>query len=137
MRIAVVYFSDRTNGNILALARGLADGLETRGHQVDVINGDADVNLKLTTYRYIVVGAPAANFWGGAISSKVAGFLASCGTVSGKRSFAFIKKGIFRNQKTLLALMKTMEHEGMFVKNSDIIASSESAKIIGSKLNIK
>ena len=50
MRIAVVFFEGKNRKRLLALAQALAKGIETQGHQVDVIDGAHDINSKLTIY---------------------------------------------------------------------------------------
>ena len=87
-------------------------------------------------YQYIVVGASAINSFGGKISENVAKFLSNAGVVTGKRSFAYIAKGGMRITKTLSVLMNTMEHEGMYLKYSEILTSAEEAKAIGKRLHI-
>jgi hypothetical protein len=86
-----------------------------------MVDGDRDINTKLTIYQYIVVGAASSGGFRGNISPNVAKFLSGAGVVSGKRSFAYIVKGGFRQAKTLNTLMKTMEHEGMYLKYSEIL----------------
>jgi hypothetical protein len=56
--------------------------------------------------------------------------------ISGKKSFAFILKKGMRLTKTLRELMAAMEHEGMFVKYSEILSSPEEAEVIGKRLHI-
>ncbi len=139
MRVAVVFFEGKgqNRNKTLNIAKSLADGIGENGHQVDLIDGDRDVNTKLTIYHYIAVGASAINGFGGKISENVAKFLSNCGVVSGKRSFAYVVKGGMRLTKTLGVLMNAMEHEGMFLKYSEILTSPEEAKAIGRRLHIE
>ena len=136
MRVGIVFISENKRDDLLELAKGLAKGVESQGHQADIIDGTRDVNTKLTIYNFLAVGTSANSGMGGKIPEKVGRYLASSGHVGGKRSFAFISKYGMRSSKTLLALMKVMEHEGMFVVLSDIIANSAEAEEIGKRLNI-
>ncbi len=136
MRVGVLFFSESNRDKLLNITKALAAGIESQGHQVDIIDGSRDVNSKLTIYGYLVVGTAATNTFGGKIPEKLPFFLSNAGMVSGKRSFAFIIKSGLRLTKTLKKLMQIMEHEGMYLKNSDIINSPEEAEEIGKRLHI-
>jgi len=136
MKVAVVFFGGSGREKLLNISKGLVKGLEGQGRQVDLIDGDRDVNVKLTIYEYIALGTSAPNFWGGRVSHKIALFLANSGMVSGKRCFAYITKGGLRKTKTLRALMNAMEHEGMYLKNSGFLSSVEEAEELGKRLHV-
>ena len=136
MRVAVVYFSNKKRRKLSVLAGALADGIRSQGHQVDVIDGDLDVNSKLTVYNYVAVGTESLNFLGGKIPSRAGFFLSNSGLIRGKRSYAFLLRSILRPLKSLNKLMYTMEHEGMYLKKSDVISSTEEASMIGKNLHI-
>jgi hypothetical protein len=136
MRVAVVFFEGKNRDKTLGIAKGLSQGIEAQGHQVDIVDGDHDVNTKLTIYQYIAVGTSALNTFGGKITDKVAKFLAGSGIIAGKRSFAFAVKGGLRITKTLSAIMKAMEQEGMYLKYSEILSSPTEAEAIGKRLHI-
>ena len=136
MRIGVVYFLKDNNKKPVKVVSSLAEGLRAQGHQVDIINGKQDVNARLTVYNYIAVGAESINFFGGKINSSVSSFLANSGLIRGKRAYAFTLGNTLRLQKTLRKLMDVMEHEGIYLKKSDIIKNSEDALNIGKKLHI-
>lgn len=136
MRVAVIYFAGSKRQKLTELSRSLAKGLEEQGHQVDIIDGERDVNSKLTIYNYIAIGTGSTGFFGGKISDGISRFLANSGMVSGKRCFAFIVKSGLRTGKTLQKLMRVMEHEGMYLKYSDILSQPEEALAIGRKLHI-
>ena len=137
MRAAVVFFTTNSRDKILNIAKSLARGIESQGHQVDIIDGDHDVNAKLTMYQYIAVGSESLSNFSGKIPDKVGQFLASSGMVAGKRSYAFITKNVFGATKALTRLMKNMEKEGMFLKYSSILNSPQEAEEIGKRLHIK
>lgn len=136
MRVAVVFFEGKSRDKTLSIARGLAQGIESQGHHVDIIDGDRDVNSRLTAYQYIALGTSAINTFGGKIPEKAVKFIAGAGIVAGKRSFAFAVKGGMRITKTLAAIMKTMEQEGMYLKYSEILSSPAEAEAIGKRLHI-
>lgn len=137
MRAAVVFFSSASRERILALAKSLSQGIGEQGHHVDLIDGDRDVNAKLTSYQYLAVGAEPLSGFGGKLPDKVAQFLGSAGLVSGKHSFAFVAKTPFGSQKALSRLMKNMEKEGMLIKNSSILGSPLEAQEVGKRLHVK
>lgn len=137
MRAAVVFFSTSSREKVLNLAKALAKGIGQQGHQVDLIDGDRDVNAKLTMYQYLAVGCQPLGGFGGKLPDKVAQFLNSSGLVSGKRSFAFVTKTAFGSLKALARLMRGMEKEGMLIKNSAILNSAGEAEEIGRRLHVK
>ena len=53
MRAAVVFFATNSRDKILNITRSLVRGIESQGHQVDIIDGVHDVNAKLTMYQYL------------------------------------------------------------------------------------
>jgi menaquinone-dependent protoporphyrinogen IX oxidase len=137
MRTAVVFFATNARDRILNIARSLARGIESQGHQVDIIDGNHDVNAKLTMYQYIAVGTEPLSNFSGKVPEKVGHYLSSSGMVAGKRCFAFVTKNVFGAAKALGRLMKGMEKEGMFLKYSTILNSPQEAEEIGKRLHIK
>ena len=137
MKIAVVFFAGSNRNQLTETAKGLQQGLEKQGHQVDLIDGDRDVNVKLTMYEYVCIGATAINFFGGKVKEHIPKFLANSGLLSGKRCFAFTTKTGLRHTKTLRTLMNSMEHEGMYLKNSDVLGNSQEAEEVGKRLHVR
>ncbi len=137
MRTAVIFFAGKNRERLLNLAKALARGIEAQGHQVDIIDGDHDVNTRLTIYQYIAIGTEAISGFGGKIPKKISTFLASAGMVSGKRCFAFVAKTPLGSHKALSRLMKQMESEGMYLKYSEVFTSQVEAEEVGKRLHIK
>ena len=136
MRVAVIFVPSSKREKLLEIAQALAAGIESNGHQVELIDGSRDVNTKLTIYQYIAVGTEVTSMFGGKIPDKVAQYLKDAGKVSGKRSFAFVTKRAIGADKGLQRLMQAMETEGMFLKFSDVLSSAAEAKEIGKRLSI-
>jgi hypothetical protein len=136
MRVAVVFFSGQNRDKLMGLAKGIARGVGSQGNQVDTFDGARDPNVKLTMYQYVVLGAEPIGTFGGTIPESVRNFLASAGAVAGKRSYAFVSKSTFGAAKSLSALMKCMEGEGMLIKSSDILRSPAEAEEIGKRLHV-
>jgi menaquinone-dependent protoporphyrinogen IX oxidase len=136
MRVAVVFFSGRNRDRMMALARALGRGIEKQGNTVDVFDGAKDTSIKLTIYQYVVIGAEPLGSFGGKMPETVKTFLAAAGIVAGRKSYAFVPKASFGTAKALANLMKCMEGEGMFLKNSDILRSPAEAEEIGRRLRI-
>ena len=137
MRVAIIFIPGKNREKLRNIAVALAKGIESNGHQVDIIDGKVDVNVKLTAHQYIGMGTEASSMFGGKISEKIAPFLGSAGHLQGKRCFAFILKSSFGSQKALTRLMQAMEKEGMFLKYSDVIQSELEANEIGKRLHIQ
>ncbi len=136
MKVAVIVVYDTSKNRVMEVAKGLSEGLSANGHTVEIIDAVLESDKKISFYDYIIVGTEAVNTFGGKIPGKVKTYLAQCGTVSGKRSFAFVIKKGFRTGKTLSTLMKTMEHEGMYLKYSEVLRRREDGKEIGKRLHI-
>ncbi|MDY0288395.1 MAG: hypothetical protein RBR15_06185 [Sphaerochaeta sp.] len=137
MKVCVLYASaTKESGRIKAIAKALAEGVSSLGHQVDVIDMNLDMGKKVSFYDYLIFGTEATTFWGGKISPAVSQFLRSAGTVSGIRSMGFVSKGGVRSMKTLQSLMRTMEHEGLFLKKSEIITKPDHGRAVGKHLQI-
>jgi hypothetical protein len=137
MRVAVVFIAQKNREKLMNISRAIARGIEAQGHQVDVLDGSRDVNTKLTIYQYLAFGTEAISMFGGKIPEQVAKFLSSAGMVSGKRCFAFVPKAFMGATRALFRLMKAMEKEGMFLKNSEIIQSEVEAEEIGKRLHVE
>jgi hypothetical protein len=118
------------------LAAALGKGIEKQGNQVDLYDGMKDANVKLTAHQYLVVGAESVSAFRGKIPEQVHTFLAGAGLVAGKKCFAFVPTSTFGSAKALALLMKTMEGEGMFLKNSEIVRSPQEAEEIGKRLHV-
>jgi len=137
MKVAVVFFAGNNRKQLAETAKGLLKGIEKQGHQVDLVDGDRDVNVKLTVYEYVCIGVTATNLFGGKVKDHIPKFLANSGLLSGKRCFAFTTKTGLRHTKTLRTLMNSMEHEGMYLKNSDVLGNSQEAEEVGKRLHVR
>lgn len=136
MRVAVLFFAHTGRDKVRDISRALAEGVESQGHDVDLIDGTQDVNTKLTIYPHIVVVVEQRTLFSGRIPESVSEFLGASGIVAGKKSFAFVTKKPLGTTKALKRLMDAMEHEGMFIRYSDVLASPEDSRIIGSRLKV-
>lgn len=137
MRVGVVFFSGGKRDKVMGLARAVSDSLEQQGHQVTLIDGERDVNSKLTVYEYLVVGTAVTSLFTGKIDSRIGTYLNRSGMVGGKKCFAFMASAPFGAQKGLSRLMKTMEKEGMFLRFSDVLRSPEEAAEVARRLKLE
>jgi hypothetical protein len=137
MKVGIVVLYESSKQKILEIAKGLAEGVSQNGHNAEIIDGVLESEKKLTFYNYLIFGTESATTFGGKIPKNVRTYLAQCGSVSGKRSFAFILKKGFRTGRTLSTLMKAMEFEGMFIKYSEVLKRKEDGKEIGKRLRIE
>ena len=136
MRVCVVFAEDGSSTVCKTLCGSLAQGMQAQGHEVDVVNAHTDAGKIISYYDYIAVGTVATSLWGGKIPHRLEEFLRQCGTIAGKRSFAFVAKKGLRQNKTLQALMKSMESQGMYLTFSDILTNEAYAKEVGKRLVI-
>jgi menaquinone-dependent protoporphyrinogen IX oxidase len=137
MRVVVVYFPVRSKEKMRTIAQALARGIEANGHRVEVIDGLADSDKKITMYDYVIVGTEQLSAWSSKILDKIPMFLSSAGHLSGKRSFAFVLKQPLFAFKALTRLMKAMEKEGMYLKFSEVLSTAAVAQEIGKRLKIE
>lgn len=137
MKVAVVFYAQKQQEKLREISQALSRGISAQGHEVDVIDAKNESNKKLSFYEYIALGTEQMNFLGGKIPPGLLSYLRQAGTVSGKRCYAFVIKSGLRPLKTLTALMKQMESEGMFLKVSDIVTKPTDAQEIGKRLHIK
>lgn len=138
MKVCILYAA-KTNNNsyIKKIANSLAKGIEQQNHIVDVIDMKLEEGKVVSYYDYLIVGAEGTTTFGGKIPTTVRNFLDRSGAISGKRCMAFVTKAGIRSTKTLQALMKIMESQGMYLKTSDIITKEDQAIAIGKRLHIK
>ena len=136
MRIAVVCAAGRNREKLLTLCRSLARGIMAQGHQVDVVDATTDGNARLTSYQYLAIGSEGTTLFTGKLPEVAARFLKAAGTVAGKRSYAFVFKGRIGYRRALLRLMQAMESEGMYLKNSGVLATEGEAEAVGQRLQV-
>ena len=137
MRVCVLYAAaGKDTSKIKEISDGIAQGILEQGHQVDIFDMKKEDKKIISFYDYIVVGAEGEGTFGGKIPSVVAQFLGRAGKISGKRCTGFVTKPGLRSTKTLQAVMKAMESEGMYLKNSVILKKKDEAKAVGKRLHI-
>jgi menaquinone-dependent protoporphyrinogen IX oxidase len=136
MRVCVLYEDSGSATVCKDIASGLADGIQMQGHDVELVDMVRESGKIVSYFDYLVLGTSAINFFGGKISSKSEDFLKQGGSISGKRSFAFVSKKGLRQGKTLQTLMKVMEGQGLYLTFSDILPNRAYAKEVGKRLVI-
>lgn len=137
MKVGVVFFGANKRDTVAEVARGVVRGLERQGHQVDLIDGERQRDAKLSIYQYVAVGTVATGLIGGKIDSAITEFLSSAGMLGGKRCFAFVARSLFGSQKALTRLMKALEHEGMFIRFSEVLRSGSEGELVASRLKVE
>lgn len=139
MRVCVLYGgSDKESYRLRKLAEQLARGIQEQdcAPTVEVFNIYNEMGRKVSYYDYYAFGSEAVGTWGGKIPGIVGEFLKNCGTVSGKRFFCFTDKKGLRRNLTLLTLMRSLEKEGAFITNSEILESESMAYAVGRRLKL-
>ena len=129
MRIALI--STPPQGQSLPdYVRSLAKGMESCGHQVDIINARTDDAMRLAICDYIALVTAPASLFSAQIPDIIPRFLAA-GNTGGKKSAAFVKKSGLRYKKALANLMAVMEKEGMIINWSDFLLNAPHAEALG------
>ena len=137
IRAAVLYFPKSPASGLKAAAEALAAGMRAQGVQVDVVDGAKVRDFKLTGCHYIAVGCDVRSLFKGTLAPELAPALANGGIVAGKKSFAFVSKGLGSGPGLLMKLMKALEHGGsMTVRFSEILTKPEDAKALGQRLKL-
>lgn len=137
IRVAVVYFGKSAHATKLkALSDSLSQGMQQQGAQVDVIPGLQNRDAKLSGYHYVAIGCDVRSLLKGALPPELPQFLATCGVVNGKKAFAFVLHSFLGADATLLKLMKALEHEGMLVRYSEVLAKPEDSRALGQRLKL-
>jgi hypothetical protein len=131
MRIAVIHFPVKRGAALAAVAKELARGLESQGHQVAIVDASVDTDARLTSYEYLAVGTESASFTG-KVQKRIGAFLSASGQLQGKRSLGFILKPAFFAQKACLNLMASMESQGLVVCDYRVFSGPEEAKAFAS-----
>lgn len=137
MRVGIVVLYESSKQKLIDIAGGLSEGISANGHTVEIIDGKLESDKKISYFDYLLVGSETISALGVKLPNRVTSYLGQCGTLTGKKSFAFILKKGLRTGKTLLALMKAMEHEGMFIKYSEVLQNRAEAREIGKRLKIQ
>ncbi len=137
IRVAILYFAKPAKlPKLKLLAESLSKGMQKQGAQVDVINGIQARDTKLTGYHYIAVGCDVRSLIKGVLPPELAPALSNGGIITGKKAFAFVLPALIGANSTLLKLMKALEHEGMLLRYSDLLAKSEDALALGQRLKL-
>lgn len=136
MRIAVLTYPMGNPERLISISKAFVDGLQSQGHFVDMLNIRNESNARLGTYDYICIGAQGGALFSSKLDQALAKRLEGLLGCSGKRCFAFVDKKPFFSEALLKALMKAMESQGMFLRNSAVISSVDEARQIGATLEI-
>jgi hypothetical protein len=129
MRIAIISAPARKPG-VPPYVTALAKGMETAGHRVDILDCRTGDGARLSAYEYLAVCAEPVSPLSASMPDALRRMLAS-GSVSGKKSAAFLKKNGPFAAKALRRLMQSMEQEGMLVNWSETIRSIPQAEALG------
>ena len=140
MRIAIVSAPSNSvlsnRGEAPDYVQGLAKGMISMGHHVDIIDAWKEDGMRLPGYEYIAVVTQPISFFSSKIPPVIAKVLAAGSSLVGKKSAAFVKKtGLFSNY-TLGNLMRAMEKEGMRVNWSEILYDEPHAQAIGKRVGV-
>lgn len=136
MRVAVLFFGGGSRDRVLSVSRAIMASLEERNLQVDLIDGERDVNSRLTSHGYTIVITAATSFFGGKITPRISEFLKQAGQLGGKKACALVLTQPFGAAKALKRLMTALEHEGMFMHYSDTVSSDRDAPLVIRRLSL-
>lgn len=135
MRVAVAFFGSSRSRAISAIAEGLKAGIESQGHQVDLIDWDRAVDVRLTVYEYVAIGCPVVSPFGGKIP-EVQERLSAARIMTGRKAFVFVPRAVFGATRALRRMMDAVEREGVFLRFSEVLRSVDEARAVGARLKI-
>lgn len=136
MKSVVLYADSGQKTTAKELAKALSKGIQKQGADCDLIDVKREGDARIAMYQYVAIVATPTSLWGGKIDPVFAAFLRQNGSVAGKRCSAFVSKNSIRKTKTLQALFKVMEQEGMYLTYSDILTSASQAQVSGTRLKL-
>lgn len=130
---ALVLFS--SSGNLQQLAKALAQGLEAASFQVDLmqLSSDRSGPISVAPYDVICVGSPTVGLRGH-IAPDIEPALGRCSRLEGKRTAAFVRRGLFGSSKALRRLMAALERQGAWVEDFADLANPSEARAFGERL---
>lgn len=135
MRVALISFCPKKDEKAARHVKALSAASSAAGNQVDLIEGSEDLmNTRLTMYDYIAVVLQPKGIIGGKIAPRVAQFLATSGSISGKKGCALVLKSGLSSEKTCRTLMKAMEAEGVKLDYFDVVRDEDHARYVGKKI---
>ena len=118
------------------IGASLSQGLESQGHQCDIVNIAVDTDKRLTLYDYLIVVAEPLSAFSKNVSPRIGKYFENAGSVSGKRAATILVGGI-RKSAAMSTLMRIVESEGIILKTSEFISKPGEAKAFSSHLNIE
>ncbi|MDR0388311.1 MAG: hypothetical protein LBH57_09790 [Treponema sp.] len=133
MRIAIISAPAQRKG-IPDCVKGLAKGMESMGHRVDVMDAWTEDGFRLPGYEYIVTVAEQVSLFGGRMPEALPKILSAGSGLVGKKGAAFLRKTGPFTGKAMANLMRAMEHEGIVVNWSDIILGVPHAETLGKRI---
>jgi hypothetical protein len=137
MRVAILLYPPRSADGLRQMAKGLAEGFAANGHNADVFDLKQDESVRVGIYDYVCVGTAGLSPWSGKVDPALVRRLDSIGSLSGKRCFAFVAKQALFTEKLLVNLMKAMEAQGMFMRNSAILKIPADAVLTAKSLDLE
>jgi hypothetical protein len=137
MRVVILLYPVGSPEALKTIAKGLAEGFQKNGHQVDTVDLKLDDNVRVGIYDYVCFGTNGVSPLSGKTDAGLARRLDNIGSLSGKRCFAFVRKQMLFSEKLLSNLMRAMEAQGMFMRNSAIVQSAEDARLIATGLDLE
>ncbi len=135
MRVALVTFIQGDPSRVRGIISKLESGSASRGNQVEIYDGFKDLmNTRLTIFDYVAVVYKPSGMFGAKIPARVAEFIATSGTVAGKKGCALVVKNGFSSAKQCRNLMKILEAEGVMLDYFDVVRDEEHASAVGKKI---
>ncbi len=131
MKILIIH---SVKGDIDQIAKGLSEGAQKKGHQVDIVSTRENKIVNFFPYDLVIVGSPTRGFFKGKIATDISPFLNQCKRTMGKKAFAFVTPKAFATTSALKILMGELEKLGCFVKDFTSLSNYNDGLEFGSTL---
>ncbi len=135
MIVGIIYSTEKKVIEKLALA--LKRGLEEQGGVVKMFPDTSDTFSGLAACKLIFIGSFVTALFKAKTPSRLHDALQKAGTLTGKRTIAYIANGGMGGRKALLALMNDMEKQGCFIIDQIAFRSEREAYDFGKMLKLK
>jgi hypothetical protein len=135
MRVALISFCPGADRKAMTVVKNLENASASRGNRVELLNGFENLtNTRLTAFDYIAVFVQVKGLFASKIPSRVSEYLATSGSINGKKGCALVLKSGLSSEKTCRNLMQAMEREGLKLDYFEVIDNAEHALSAGTKI---
>jgi hypothetical protein len=136
MKVGIIYFAEKSDSPVLETARAVTRSLEKIGHTTELIDGYKDL-IRVSGISYICFCLQGQSAMSAAINPRISAQLNQVTGLAGKRGCVFFQKQLFWPEKSLQRALRVIEAQGVFLRNSFVVAKPEAAGVFASRLDLE